>query len=304
MPVQRVSRHQPSGGRFSLSCGERIAWGILGGLVVACLLGCVAMLVMATVFHWQLQQSQPAACQQWQPAGWRDPIGGFLRAFAPAIIVILAEATRALLLRRNEDVQQERERKADERIPRIRWVLAPWPTFVLWRRMKLWDIRDYRAAVDMELSRRHAIVKLGERYGKAWQEAAPADLVRMLRNGVRMTDALVRAEEPIAPEPGPEPAAIAPAKPVKSVHQSTPRPRKTTSRTAPDEDLTTELRAVQLLDADPELRRPRMGAELARRLGVSESYGGKLHRRLTAEVPPSEPGQDGSGERSGIMHED
>jgi hypothetical protein len=237
-------------------------------------------------------------------AGWPDPVGGFLRAFAPAIIVVLAEAVRALLLRRDEDAWRDRERRHDERIPRIRWLLAPWPTFILWRRMRLWDIRSYPAAVDMELSRRHAIVKLSECYGQAWQAAAPADLVWMLRRGVRMAEALARVADLTAPEPGREPVAIAPMEPAHRVPRSAPRPRRTTRGSAHDEDLTTELRAVQLLDADPDLRKPRMGAELARRLGVSESYGGKLHRRLTAEVRPSEPGQDCSGERSAIASGD
>ena len=80
-------------------------------------------------------------------AGWPDPVGASMRAFAPVIIVAVTEAFRAFLLRRHRD-------EAEEGVPFSRWVLAPWPTFILWRRMKLWDIPGYRAAVDMELSRR------------------------------------------------------------------------------------------------------------------------------------------------------
>lgn len=60
------------------------------------------------------------------------------------------------------------------------------------------------------------------------------------------------------------------------------------TRNAQGGDLTTELRAIQLLDAHPELRQPRMGAELARRLGVSPATGRRLHSQLTAENRPSE----------------
>jgi hypothetical protein len=118
-------------------------------------------------------------------AGWPDPVGSSMRAFAPVIIVAVTEAFRAFLLRRHRD--------ADEQgIPFSRWMLAPWPTFVLWRRMKLWDIPGYRAAVDMELSRRQAIVKLEMHFGGKWKTDAPADLVWMLRAGVRMPEALSR----------------------------------------------------------------------------------------------------------------
>jgi hypothetical protein len=121
-------------------------------------------------------------------AGWPDPVGASMRAFAPVIIVAVTEALRAFLLRRHRDA-------AEEGVPFSRWVLAPWPTFVLWRRMKLWDIHGYRAAVDMELSRRQAIVRLEMQFGSEWKVAAPADLVWMLRAGVRMPEALARVRD-------------------------------------------------------------------------------------------------------------
>jgi len=121
-------------------------------------------------------------------AGWPDPVGSSMRAFAPVIIVAVTEAFRAFLLRRHRDA-------AEEGIPFSRWVLAPWPTFVLWRRMKLWNIPGYHAAVDMELSRREAIVKLEMHFGEEWESAAPANVVWMLRSGVRMPEALARVRD-------------------------------------------------------------------------------------------------------------
>jgi len=76
------------------------------------------------------------------------------------------------------------------------------------------------------------------------------------------------------------------------VHRNTvrlapPAPRRPTGHGG---KLTTEERAANLMNADPALRKPRMGGELARRLGVSPATGRRLHAKLTAV--------DGSGERS------
>src|SRR5207245_5009545 len=42
-------------------------------------------------------------------------------------------------------------------IPWPRWFLSPWRTWLLWRRMLLWQITDYPAAVEAELAVRHAM---------------------------------------------------------------------------------------------------------------------------------------------------
>jgi predicted GIY-YIG superfamily endonuclease len=47
--------------------------------------------------------------------------------------------------------------------------------------------------------------------------------------------------------------------------------------------LTLEEQAANLMKADPSLRRPRMGGELARRLGTSPATGGRLHRKLAGD---------------------
>jgi hypothetical protein len=45
-------------------------------------------------------------------------------------------------------------------IPLIRWLLAPWSTLLLWRRMALWQITSYRTAIDTELVMRRAVTQL------------------------------------------------------------------------------------------------------------------------------------------------
>ena len=202
-------------------------------------------------------------------AGWPDPVAVFLRIFAPALIVVITEAIRTVLL--------DRVREDRDPVPLARWILAPLPTFRLWRRMILWRVSDYGAAVDMEISRRQSIVKLTARYpGKDWRKAAPGDLVWALRAGVKMDESLAQVAELTKPAVA---LPVAPRRraPAKRSRRSAPLPKRAPV-TAPDNDLTLEARALQLLATDLDMS----GAELARRLGVSPSYGRKLRSRLTS----------------------
>lgn len=79
--------------------------------------------------------------------------------------------------------------------------------------------------------------------------------------------------------------------------KGSPRARKSPrTRTEPD-DVATELRALQMLDAHPELKQPGMGSELGRRLGIHPATGRRLHARLTAEKRPG----DAPGARDGAQ---
>ena len=76
-----------------------------------------------------------------------------------------------------------------------------------------------------------------------------------------------------APEPPPVPLPVpAPAAPEKR----SPRPAPKRAGSAPADDLTLEARALELLGARPQMS----GAALGRELGVHESYGRKLRKRL------------------------
>lgn len=125
-------------------------------------------------------------------AGWPDPVGIALRLAAPALFIVIVEAARTVLLHRHDDPEEDR-------IPRLRWLLAFRATLALWRRMKLWGEKSYTSAVAMELERIAAIEKLSAKYAPyGWQLNAPADLVWMLRDGVRMPEALGRVTELLA----------------------------------------------------------------------------------------------------------
>jgi hypothetical protein len=81
-------------------------------------------------------------------------------------------------------------------------------------------------------------------------------------------------------------------------------PRKNARGGGDAQDLTAELRAIQMLDAHPELRAKGHAAELARKLGISASHGRRLHSRLTAEERPAEPGEERAHERKGARDDE
>jgi hypothetical protein len=137
-------------------------------------------------------------------AGWPDPVAVGLHAAAPLMLLAMLEAGRSVLLRRIGEARGTRR----EPIPLIRWLLAPWRTMLLWRRMALWQITSYRTAIDTELQVRRATTLLQARYGRWWRRHAPADLVWMLRTGVDAGEAceavlaLVGADERVEPAIG------------------------------------------------------------------------------------------------------
>ncbi|HEX5406913.1 MAG TPA: DUF2637 domain-containing protein, partial [Pseudonocardiaceae bacterium] len=123
--------------------------------------------------------------------GWPDLVAVGLHVAAPVMVLAMVEAGRAVLLRRL-DVMLGTARDV---IPVQRWLLAPWPTALLWRRMVLWQITSYRTAVDLELETRHVMALLRRHYGRGWRRRAPGDVVWMLRTGVAIEEACARVEE-------------------------------------------------------------------------------------------------------------
>ncbi|WP_369233277.1 DUF2637 domain-containing protein [Streptomyces sp. R21] len=64
-----------------------------------------------------------------------------------------------------------------------RWLLAPLPTFALWRRMTLWEVTSYTDALARERERLLARADLRERYGRKWRSKTPRRERVMLRMG-------------------------------------------------------------------------------------------------------------------------
>lgn len=124
-------------------------------------------------------------------AGWPDPVAVGLHCAAPLMVLAMLEAGRSVLLRRIGEAGGTWR----EPIPLIRWLLAPWRTLLLWRRMALWQITSYRTAIDIELALRRAVTQLRAHHGRRWRRHAPADLVWMLRTGVSVNEAVARVQK-------------------------------------------------------------------------------------------------------------
>jgi len=112
-------------------------------------------------------------------AGWPDLVSAGLHAAAPLMLLAMVEAGRTVLLRRIGGLAGQ----ARDPIPAARWLLAPWSTWLMWRRMVLWQEGGFHAALDAEQERRRVVVLLRARYGRRWRRHAPADLAWMPRPG-------------------------------------------------------------------------------------------------------------------------
>lgn len=148
-------------------------------------------------------------------AAWPDPLGVGMHAVIPILFVVTVEAARHAV-GRIADITADRHM---EGVRLTRWLLSPVPTFKLWRRMKLWELRSYEQAVGMEQDRLIYQARLQARYGRAWRRKAPVGALmplRLARIGVPLSqtapEGLAAAGiEPllIPPPPATEPTAPA-----------------------------------------------------------------------------------------------
>jgi len=101
-----------------------------------------------------------------------------------------------------------------DRIRPSRWLLAPLPTLLLWRRMVLWELRSYTQALDREQDRLLARSDLQDAHGGvAYRWKAPRRDRVMYRLGRRA---------PAQPEPAPALAPVAVASSAPPVAQPGP----------------------------------------------------------------------------------
>ncbi|WP_284576296.1 DUF2637 domain-containing protein [Streptomyces sp. 2P-4] len=147
-------------------------------------------------------------------AAWPDPLGVGMHAVIPVLFVVTVEAARHAV-GRIADITADRHM---EGVRITRWLLSPIPTFKLWRRMKLWELRSYEQAVGMEQDRLIYQARLQARYGRAWRRKAPVEALmplRLARIGVPLSqtapEGLAAAGIEPALLPPVETAATAPA---------------------------------------------------------------------------------------------
>ncbi len=170
-----------------------------------------------------------------------------------------------------------------EPIPAARWLLSPWPTLKLWRRMILWHQNSYSTALAMERVRLGRIAALRDTHGRAWRWHVSAATRLSIALGESDTPAAVAAtrsgDTPATDTPtatGETAGADTPARPARSTDTpATPRrPRATrptvTPLTAgaatplPHADLEADLRVLDA--AGPPAWHEMTQAEAVRRL--------------------------------------
>ncbi|MEU1103849.1 DUF2637 domain-containing protein [Streptomyces tibetensis] len=110
-------------------------------------------------------------------AAWPDPLGVGMHAVIPVLFVVAVEAARHAI-GRIADITAD---KHMEGVRLTRWLLSPVPTFLLWRRMKLWELRSYQQVIKLEQERLVYQARLRSRFGRAWRRKAPVESLMPLR---------------------------------------------------------------------------------------------------------------------------
>lgn len=110
-------------------------------------------------------------------ASWGDPLGMGMHAVIPVLFVVVVEASRHAVGR---IAAITADRHMDS-VRVMRWLLSPVPTFKLWRRMKLWELRSYDEVVRLEQNRLVYRAQLRFRYGRGWRRSAPIQALLPLK---------------------------------------------------------------------------------------------------------------------------
>ncbi|WP_331721498.1 DUF2637 domain-containing protein [Streptomyces sp. NBC_00212] len=162
-------------------------------------------------------------------AAWPDPLGVGMHAVIPVLFVVSVEAARHAV-GRIADITAD---KHMEGVRLTRWLLSPVPTFLLWRRMKLWELRSYEQVIKLEQDRLVYRARLQSVYGRAWRRKAPVESLmplRLAKFGVPLAET---APAGLAAA-GMEPVLLPPA-PVIVQHEAQPELPPAHNRSAPEE---------------------------------------------------------------------
>jgi len=120
-------------------------------------------------------------------SAWPDPLAVSMHAIIPMLFVVVVEAARHAV-GRLADISAD---KHMESVRLVRWLLSPVPTFRLWRRMKLWELRSYDQVVALEQARLVYRTRLRAQYGRSWRRLAPVELLlplKLARYGVPLPE--------------------------------------------------------------------------------------------------------------------
>ncbi|MDX3262914.1 DUF2637 domain-containing protein [Streptomyces sp. MI02-2A] len=120
-------------------------------------------------------------------AAWPNPLSVGMHAVIPVLFVVAVEAARHAI-GRIADITAD---KHMEGVRPTRWLLSPIPTLLLWRRMKLWELRSYDQVIKLEQERLVYQARLRSRFGRAWRRKAPVESLmplRLAKYGVPLMD--------------------------------------------------------------------------------------------------------------------
>ncbi|MFF3498404.1 DUF2637 domain-containing protein [Streptomyces sp. NPDC003247] len=156
-------------------------------------------------------------------AAWPDPLGTGMHAVIPILFVVAVEAARHAI-GRIADITAD---KHMEGVRLTRWLLSPVPTFLLWRRMKLWELRSYEQVIKLEQERLVYQARLRSRFGRAWRRKAPVESLmplRLARYGVPLAETAPAGLAAAGIEPALLPPAPHQELPAASPQQLPPSP--------------------------------------------------------------------------------
>ena len=145
-------------------------------------------------------------------AAWPDPLGVGMHGVIPLLFIVAVEAARHAV-GRIADITAD---KHMEGVRLTRWLLSPIPTFMLWRRMKLWELRSYEQVIKLEQDRLIYQSRLQARFGRNWRRKAPIESMmplRLAKYGVPLADTAAAGLsaagiEPMLLPPGPAKAEL------------------------------------------------------------------------------------------------
>ncbi|MFA1544579.1 DUF2637 domain-containing protein [Actinomadura monticuli] len=97
-------------------------------------------------------------------------VGSVMNAAMPVLFITVVEGVRHLIRRWVGLTSASRV----ERVPTARWALAPISSLLLWRRMILWHITEYRQGLELQHRHLAAVSQLQQDYGRwSWRWRAP-----------------------------------------------------------------------------------------------------------------------------------
>jgi len=150
-------------------------------------------------------------------------------------------------------------------------------------------LADLKACADAELAKRDAAWREEVATVRAARETAETELAAARSEAEKMTARITVLERKLS----------GPVRRSRTAPARSGTAQRSGGRTAPEDDLDLEARALKLLATNLDMS----GAELAEKLEISTGYGRKLRRRLTGDRP-AEDRQERDGDRAGTAPAD